>query len=85
MRKFCPQRGQMKLHQQPTLFTGKEKKWEGVKWKHPQIREKGEDGPLSKVLESRGIRTLWVIFVVHKIAGLDGFRTFESNFSKVPL
>jgi hypothetical protein len=52
--------------------------------KHPGIRENDEDGPPSKVLELRGIRTLLVIFVVHKIAGLDGCRTFESNCSKVP-
>ena len=37
--------------------------------KHPKIRGNDEDGPLSKVLESRGIRTVWVILVVHKIAG----------------
>jgi hypothetical protein len=39
--------------------------------KDPQVRENDEDGPLSKVLESRGIRMLWVIFVVHKIARLE--------------
>jgi hypothetical protein len=58
MRKFCPQRGQMKLHQEPTPFTGKEKNWEGAKWKHPQIRENDEDGPFSKVLESRGFNVM---------------------------
>jgi len=35
--------------------------------KHRQIGGNDEDGPPSKVLESRGIRTLWVILVVHKI------------------
>jgi hypothetical protein len=34
--------------------------------KHPQFREDDEDRPPSKVLESRGIRTLWVVFVTHK-------------------
>jgi hypothetical protein len=34
--------------------------------KHPQFREDDEDRPPSKVLESRGIRTLWVVFVIHK-------------------
>jgi len=38
--------------------------------KHRQIGGNDEDGPPSKVLESRGIRTLWVIFVVHKIGRL---------------
>jgi len=38
--------------------------------KHPQIHESDEDGPLSEVLESRGIRKLWVIVVVHKICRL---------------
>ena len=35
--------------------------------KDSQVRENDEDGPLSKALESRGSRMLWVIFVVHKI------------------
>jgi len=38
-----------------------------------------EDGPLSKILELRGIRMLWGIFVVIKSRGLDGFGTLESN------
>jgi len=58
----------MKPHQQPTPFAGKEKHWEGAECEHPEIRENDEDGPLSKALESRGMRTVWVIFVIHKIA-----------------
>ena len=36
-----------------------------------QTRENDEDRPLPKVLELRGIRTLWVIFVIPKISRLE--------------
>ena len=58
---------------------------EDSKEKHPQIRENDGDGPLSKVLESRGIRRHGSFSLSIKSPGLDGFRTFESNLSKVPL
>jgi len=50
--------------------------------KHRQIGGNDEDGPPSKVLESRGIRTLWVILVVHKIGRFGWIWNVRIEFLK---